>query len=106
MPLVMRVVEDLAKHGRVIRGQSGLRVADLDDYERAEIVGARITHASGAAEAAGLLVGDIVTTVAGRIIRRASDVTSALHLHRPGESMEIVYSRGGEAHTTTLSLAP
>ena len=29
--LVMRVTEDLAAHGRVIRGKSGLRVEDLDD---------------------------------------------------------------------------
>ena len=104
--LLMRVVEDLAAHGRVIRGKSGLRVADLEDDERATLVGARITHASGAAEAAGLAPGDVIATIAGRAIRRASDVTSALHLHRPGEPIKITYSRGGGTRTTTLYLAP
>ena len=104
--LLMRVAEDLATHGRVIRGQSGLRVADLEDHERAAIAGARVTHASGAAEAAGLAPGDVIATIAGRAIRQASDVTSALHLHRPGEPIEIAYSRGGATRTTTLYLTP
>ena len=104
--LLMRVAEDLAAHGRVIRGQSGLRVADLENHERAEIAGARVTHASGAAEAAGLAPGDIITTIAGRAIRRPSDVTSELHLHRPNQPITIIYSRDGGPRTTTLFLAP
>ncbi len=106
LALVMRVVEDLAAHGRVIRGTSGLRAADLGDDERANLVGARVTRATGSAEAAGLVVGDIITAVAGRAIRRASDVTSALHLHRPGDAIEIAFSRGGQPRTATLRLAP
>lgn len=101
--LVMRVVEDLAAHGRVIRGKSGLRVADIDDYL---IVGARVTHATDAAESAGLAAGDVITAIAGRTIQRASDVTSALHLHRSGEAIEIGFNRDGERRTTSLRLAP
>ena len=104
--LVMRVVEDLAAYGRVIRGKSGLRVTDLEDDERAMIVGARVTHNTGAATTAGLAAGDIITAIADRVIHRASDVTSALNLHRPGDSMAITFSRDGERHTTILRLAP
>ncbi len=104
--LVMRIVEDLAAHGRVIRGTSGLRVADLDDDARATIAGARVTRATGAAESAGLAAGDVITAIAGRAIRRASDVTSAVHLHRPGDAIVISFSRGGERHATILHLAP
>jgi len=104
--LVMRVVEDLAAHGRVIRGASGLRVADLEDDARATIAGARVTRVTGAAESAGLAVGDVITAIAGRAIRRASDVTSAIHLHRPGDAIEIAFSRDGKRRETTLDLAP
>ena len=106
--LVMRVVEDLAEYGRVIRGKSGLRVADLDDDGRATLTGARVIRVApeSAAEAAGLEAGGIVVAIAGRAIRRASDVTGALHLHRVGEPIEIVYLRGGARHATTLRLAP
>ena len=98
MGLVMRVVEDLAKHGRVLRGQSGLRVADLDMGERAELVGARIVRVDqgGAAQSAGLAVGDVIVSVGGRAIRKASGVTSALHMHRIGEPFAIGYVRHGE----------
>ena len=104
--LVMRVVEDLAAHGRVIRGKSGLRVADLNDPARATIAGARVIRATGAAAAAGLAAGDVITAVSGRVIQRASDVTSAVQLHRPGDAIAIAFSRDGQPHTTTLHLAP
>ncbi|MFP6744998.1 MAG: PDZ domain-containing protein [Alphaproteobacteria bacterium] len=102
----MRVTEDLAAHGRVIRGKSGLRVEDLDDHERATLIGARVTRATGPAEAAGLAPGDIITIIAGRPIQNASDITSALHLHRPGDDIAVRFSRDGEGHDTTLRLAP
>ena len=79
---------------------------DLDDHERATLAGARITRAAGPAETAGLVPGDIITTVAGRPIHQASDITSALHLHRPGDAIAVSYSRDGEGHRTTLRLAP
>ena len=104
--LLMRVVEDLAAHGRVIRGVSGLRVSDLDDAARGAIAGARVRRASGAAATAGLISGDIITAIAGRAIRRASDVASALQLHRPGDAIAIAFSRDGEHRATTLRLAP
>ena len=104
--LLMRVVEDLAAHGRVIRGASGLRVSDLDDAARGAIAGARVARASGAAATAGLIFGDIITAIAGRAIRRASDVASALQLHRPGDAIAIAFSRDGERRATTLRLDP
>ena len=104
--LLMRVVEDLAAHGRVIRGASGLRVSDLEDAARGAIAGARVARASGAAATAGLIFGDVITAIAGRAIRRASDVASALQLHRPGDAIAVAFSRDGERRATTLRLDP
>ena len=103
--LVMRVVEDLAQHGRVIRGQSGLRVADLDEAER---TGARITRVvpGGSADAAGLAAGDVITAIGTRAIRRASDVTSAIHMHRPGARIAVTYLRDGARHVVDFELRP
>ena len=85
--LLMRVAEDLAAHGRVIRARPGFRVADPD--EEAALVapaGARVSAVGpgGAAEAAGLRVGDLVTSIAGRQIAKASDATAAIALQRAG----------------------
>ncbi len=103
--LVMRVVEDLAQHGRVIRGQSGLRVADLDEAER---TGARITRVvpGGSADVAGLAAGDVITAIGTRAIHRASDVTSAIHMHRPGARIAVTYLRDGARHVVDIELRP
>ncbi|MFQ5958929.1 MAG: S1C family serine protease [Alphaproteobacteria bacterium] len=108
MRLVMRVAEDLEAHGRVVRGSLGLKAADLSLDERAEIVGARVTRIDpgGAAAAAGLRVGDVIVAVADRAIRKASDVTSAVHMHRIGEPFEVAFLRDGERRTATVTLAP
>ena len=108
MRLVMRVAEDLARHGRVLRGKLGARVADLAEDERATLTGARVTRIDpgGAAERAGLAVGDVIVRVARRAIGKASDVPSAVHMHRIGERFEVEFVRGAGRRTTTLELAP
>ncbi len=106
MRLVMRVVEDLEAHGRVIRPRSGLRVEALSEDQRRRLAGVRIRHLTpgGAAAAAGLVAGDVITAVAGRRIRRPSDVTSAIHLHRVGETVRIDYLRQDTPGTASLQL--
>ena len=90
--------------------KTGHRVVDagrfVDDAARGAIAGVRVARASGAAATAGLIFGDIITAIAGRAIRRASDVASALQLHRPGDAIAIAFSRDGERRATTLRLTP
>ncbi|MDJ0947550.1 MAG: trypsin-like peptidase domain-containing protein [Alphaproteobacteria bacterium] len=108
MPLVERVVDDLIAHGRVLRGRSGMRVRDLSRAERRRMVGARIVRlvAGGAAEKAGLAVGDVITRIGTRSVRKASDVPSALQLVRPGEDVELAILREGVAQSHRLAIAP
>jgi S1-C subfamily serine protease len=106
--LVMRVVTDLKELGRVRRGKSGLRVENLADAERVKLTGARIIRVTpgGAAEQAGLVAGDIVTAIDDRRIVKASDVTGAMYLHRPGDPARVRVLRDGAAHTFTLVPTP
>jgi len=108
VPLVMRVVEDLIAHGRVLRGRSGLRVAELSEAERGRLAGAVVqaVASGGAAEAAGIRPGDVVTRVGERPIRRASDVSSAFYMYRPGARAELEIRRDGGTLRITLELAP
>ncbi len=105
--LVRRVADDLIAHGRVIRAKPGFAVADLEPEARVETVGAKITRIApdGAADRAGLEQGDIVTAVGDWRIRKASDVTAAVHLHRPGDGVELSLLRDGAAITATLVLS-
>jgi S1-C subfamily serine protease len=106
--LVMRVAADLKEHGRVRRGKSGLRVENLADAERVKLTGARIIRVTpgGAAEQAGLVAGDIVTAIDDRRIVKASDVTGAMYLHRPGDPARVRVLRDGAAQTFTLVPTP
>ncbi len=108
MDLVRRVARDLKDHGRVRRGKSGLRVGDLPPEERARLAGARITRIKegAAAAAAGLAVGDVVTAVGKRTIRKASDVTGAIYLQPIGAPFAVTVVRAGRRLTVTLTLRP
>jgi len=104
--LVMRVAEDLARHGRVIRGSLGIQLRKTADADLVTVVGARVVsiNAGSPAGAAGLLPGDIIRRVAGRDIRKASDVVSAVQLHPVGATLELEIDRAGTAHRLTVTL--
>ena len=104
--LLLRVTQDLAAHGRVLRARPGFRVADLKGEALMTLVGARISAVSpeGPAEAAGLKVGDVVVAIGDRRIRQASDVTAAVQLRRPGDTLVLDLLRDGTALTVKLAL--
>ena len=82
MDLVVRVTDDLIAHGKVIRRKSGLVVRMLRRREQRDKTGVLIGQIlpGMAAEAAGPMVGDIITAIWARPIRRLSDVTSIFGL--------------------------
>ncbi len=104
--LVRRVAGDLIAHGRVIRARSGLRVADLEPEERTRLVGARVLAVApgGAAEQAGIEAGDVIVRVGTRPVRKASDVTSAFQLYRPGDRVAVTVARDGAERSFELEL--
>jgi S1-C subfamily serine protease len=93
--LTLRVVNDLIAHGRVIRPKPGFVLEELSRVQRRQTTGARVAAVTpdGPAAKAGLAVGDIVTAVAGRPVRKASEATNGIHLHRPGERLSITVLR-------------
>jgi S1-C subfamily serine protease len=106
--LVQRVVDDLAAGGRVRRADSGMLIADLAGAERARLAGARILAVTpgGAAVRAGLAAGDVITAIGRRPVRKATDVSSAFALPRPGERVAVTITRNGKATTVELILPP
>lgn len=104
--LLRRVALDLQEQGEVRRGKSGLRVRDQTREEQKSAVGAVVRRIAdeGPAARAGLQEEDLIIEVAGRPIRSAADVNTAIQLHRPGESFYLTYRRGSTAETITLTL--
>ncbi len=104
--LVERVVGDLMAGTPVRRSVPGFRVAGLDREDQLRWRGVRViaVGAEGAAAAAGLEPGDVVTAIGERAIAKPSDVTTAIQLHRPGDAVVIEYLRAGEPGQATLKL--
>ncbi len=105
--IVNQIVPELIKSGRVERGVPGIKVFDDSIARRLGVTrGAlvdRVYENSGAA-AAGILptyldedgaihLGDVLVEIAGRSIRRASDLQKALDGKRPGDEIEVVVVR-------------
>ncbi len=96
------IMDQLAEHGEVQRGQLGVLIQDLTP----ELAGAfGITGTGGAvvarvipqspAEEAGLQSGDIVTAVNGRPIADGSALRNAIGLLPIGSKVELELQRGG-----------
>ena len=58
----------------------------------------------GAAAKAGLKNGDVITKVDDTVIDGSESLVATIRGHRPGESVEITYLRGGKTQTTTTEL--
>lgn len=106
--LLRRVMEDLKTYGRVRRAKAGLGLEALDPEERASEVGLRVVGVlpGGAAEAAGIRAGDLLTAVEGRRVTKVPEAIAALQMKRPGETLRLTLQRAGRTLELDLTLAP
>ena len=65
---------------------------------------ASVSNGSPAAEA-GVRVGDVIVSVAGKKVSEPDDVAAAIQDRRPGQSVKVVVQRGGSAQTLNVTLA-
>jgi serine protease Do len=73
-----------------IKVQSGALVAD-------------VTAGSGA-EVAGVRNGDVITSIDGKEVKAAEDVTSAVSTHKPGDQIKLTFRRGDETKDADVKL--
>jgi S1-C subfamily serine protease len=108
---VTQVMATLREHGRVRRGYLGvaLQTVRLTDRQRAirdQARGALIVGLSsgGPADAAGLLVGDIIVRAADARVSEIDDVQGALHGIPIGAPLGIEVLRGGALTTVDVTV--
>jgi putative serine protease PepD len=88
-----RIADELIATGKATRAALGVTVQD------AEPAGAQLVsiQSGGAAEAAGLKPGDVVTKIGGRIIHDSDELVAAVNSASPGSSATLIVSSGGAA---------
>jgi S1-C subfamily serine protease len=78
-------------------GSSGANVAGAD-------VAGTVTN--GPAQEAGLAQGDVITSLGGKAIGSANDLTNAIGIYHPGDKVQVGWTdSNGNSHTATVQLS-
>lgn len=110
--LVRGVVDEIKRHGRVIRGWVGLETEELSSAESEALglernVGLLLTRIidGGPAEIAGLRPGDVILSINGEQIHNAQQARLLVAALEPGDRISLEGWRNGQRFTATLTAA-
>jgi len=110
--MARRVMEQLIAHGKVRRGQLGVRIQDLTpeiaqalkiDVQQGVLVAGVFPRSP--AEKAGLETGDVITAVDGEKLRNSADLRNRVGLLPIGSKVELDVIRRGRSMRVTATLA-
>ena len=111
--LVKKAVDDMIKYGIVQRGYLGISYGDIGNFseeQKKELkidnlnTGLYVSGVGGAAEAAGLKRGDVITKVDGRRVISSAELSSAIGSKKPGDKIALEYVRNNKTYNTTATL--
>jgi Do/DeqQ family serine protease len=113
--IVRKVTADLKEYGVVQRGLIGIAYAPIDEdflerfgeeYGLSETGGIYVSEVSkgGAAEAAGIEKGDVITAIDGVEISDKASVSAIIGLKRPGDVIKISAKREGSVKQFEVTL--
>ncbi|PPF29965.1 serine protease [Rathayibacter tritici] len=100
--LAERIAKEIIADGSASHGLLGASVSN----STAGVLGARIEEVSGggAAQAAGLAKGDIITAIGGTPITSASDLTAQVRALAANSEVELTYNRSGQSYQAKATL--
>ena len=109
--IVRKIFEDILEYGDVQKGLLGVRgIALKSSYSRqlnltdTEGFYIDIIEPGFGADLAGLKRGDIIKEIDGIKINKFSDLSGHLSTKRPGDKVNVIYSRENELNRTTINL--
>lgn len=104
--VAQRISEEIIDNGSATHGLLGASVQDASGIEGATTTGAYVAEAvsGGAAQAAGLAKGDIITGFNGIPVTNSIDLTAQVRALAAGAKAEVTYLRGGQEKTAEVTL--
>jgi putative serine protease PepD len=97
---VKSIVSELISTGKAEHAYLGVSVETVNGAVRITQVRSGTPAAS-----AGLKEGDRIASVDGKPITSSDGLTSAIAAKKPGDTVSVTYSRGGQSHTVEVKLA-
>ena len=105
------VMSQIISFGGVRRGLLGVNIGPVtpdvaETYDLEDTSGAFVTEVSSgsAAEAAGIVIGDVIVSVDGETMDGPGTLRNTIGLLRPGDTVTVGYVREGELNSTTATL--
>jgi S1-C subfamily serine protease len=111
--IVKKIVSDLMKFGTVQRAYLGIEYPrdNLSEEEKKQNgikddggVYVMTVREGGAAAAAGIKKGDVITKVNGMPVTSGADLIGQIATFRPGDKISITYQRAGKEYTSNITL--
>lgn len=109
--MVRGIMEQLVEHGEVSRGWLGMAGQDVtralaESFGLENVDGVLIStvYRDGPAHKAGILPGDVVTTINGKRIKAAADIVNLVAALPPGEEVSVTGWREGESFERVVRL--
>jgi putative serine protease PepD len=99
---VRSVVSQLISSGKAVHAFLGVELSNSSSQTGASI--GQVRTGTPAARA-GLRTGDVITAAAGKPVTSASELRALISASRPGDTIPITYTRGGQSHTVQVKLA-
>jgi serine protease Do len=109
-----KIAATLLEKGRMPRGYLGVGLQPVrlpealrETLKRAEKSAAIVleVHPGGPADKAGIVIGDILVSIAGHAVARLEDVQSHLAVESIGKSLAVKFVRGGALQERTIEVA-
>ncbi len=109
--IVKKIVSDLIEFGTVQRAYIGVNIKDIDSKfaeqkHIKQLKGAYVEGlvSNGAAESAGVKIGDIITTVENNKVTSVSELQEQVSKYRPGNKVDVTVIRNEKEITLSVTL--
>ena len=109
--IAKKVSEDLRTFGQVQRAFLGVQYREIDqefaianNLNSIDGLSIALITETGAATKAGLRLHDVLLKIDGKTVNTGAEFLEILGQHRPGETIELTYSRNGRIHRANAIL--
>jgi putative serine protease PepD len=104
--VAQRIASELIETGEASHGLLGASVSTIPEDVESDVAGVYIAQVveGGAAAAAGLEEGDVVTSFNGKAVAEPSDLTAYVRELAGGDDASLTYVRGGQQYEVDVTL--